>query len=93
MTSSACSGSVEAALAAAPGVRHAAVSLTLGECQVEYDAAETDEVRWRVRLLVKACRVGWRAPCSRAAQQAPCAAARPLLPGRLPRPPPLLPAA
>lgn len=44
MTCSSCSAAVEGALAGAPGVRHTAVSLTLQEAKVEYDAEETDEV-------------------------------------------------
>lgn len=45
MTCSSCSAAVESCLAALPGVRHAAVSLTLQEAKVEYEAREVDEVR------------------------------------------------
>ncbi|GAB4822580.1 hypothetical protein N2152v2_009626 [Parachlorella kessleri] len=43
MTCSSCSSCVESSLAALPGVRHAAVSLTLQEAKVEYDPALVTE--------------------------------------------------
>ncbi len=54
MTCSSCSAAVESALAALPGVRHAAVSLTLQEAKVEYDGGETDEVwcAWHMPLCL-----------------------------------------
>jgi len=44
MTCSSCSGAVESALAATPGVLHASVSLTLQESKVEYDPELATEV-------------------------------------------------
>jgi Cu+-exporting ATPase len=43
MTCSTCSGAVESALAAMPGVKRALVSLTLSEAKVEFDPGLTDE--------------------------------------------------
>ena len=45
MHCSACSGAVERALEATPGVQKAAVSLTLKLAEVTYDPKLTDEVR------------------------------------------------
>jgi P-type Cu+ transporter len=42
MTCSSCSGAVESALAALPGVHHAVVSLTLQEAKIEYDGDVVD---------------------------------------------------
>ena len=44
MHCSACSGAVERALEATPGVQKAAVSLTLKMAEVTYDPRSTDEV-------------------------------------------------
>jgi len=44
MTCIGCSGAVESALVATPGVLHASVSLTLQEARVEFDSELTNEV-------------------------------------------------
>ena len=42
MTCSACSSAVENVLLSLEGVKHAAVSLTLGEAEIEYDSSRVD---------------------------------------------------